>query len=108
MRNWFLSIEGLILLWAFSGCDPKVTDSNAQAPTLPPVEEVQSSATGDTVILDQRGIPIEGQTSIPGSTNVKSDSNAVIREKPVVNPYNTKGPNQSKVDSIKQEKTRKK
>lgn len=108
MKNWFLSIEGIFLLWAFSGCQPNASEKNIQDPVQPHIEEVMPSDMTDTLPLGQQQIPEEGLEVAPGSVDVKSNPNPAPREKPIVNPYNTKGPNQSKVDSIKAEKTKKK
>lgn len=108
MKNWFLSIEGIILLWAFSGCDRNSSNHQVQDAASHPVEEVKASTEGDTLPSEQIGIPEQGQAVQPGSVETESNPNMTPRDKPVVNPYNTKGPNQSKVDSIKAEKEKKK
>ena len=106
MRNWFLSIEVLLIVWAFSGCEPKASDKNAPSPVLPSVVETKQSVDSDTIPFDQKVLPEEGGGVKPGSVDVESSTSPAQRENPVLNPYNTQGPNHNKVDSIKLSKSK--
>ncbi len=96
------------MLWAFSGCDRNGSNKQVQDPASHPIEEVKATVDTDTISPGQVGVPQNGQEVKPGSVQVESNPNTAPRDKPIVNPYNTKGPNQNKVDSIKQAKTKKK